>query len=382
MQREYEIQQDFLRKEDAFIRRHMGTQRTAEAKGRQKRLENLVRIERPYHDVRRPVIHAPKAERGGETVLEIRGLAAGFPESPPLFTDADLRIARGDRIGILGRNGAGKTTLLRILAGHTKPLAGTVEFGHKAVCGYFDQETGDLAQDGTPYTEIRRGHPQMTDQEIRDHLARFLFRGVDIDAVVSTLSGGERARLSLAKLVLTKPSWLAMDEPTNHLDLAARTALEEMLGDFQGAMVFISHDRAFLDGLCTRIVEVGDHKVTSIDGNYSAWRAAKLARAASEAQERSRKPPPAGPKPAERVPEHARSESSKKTASGKVRNPWLFEQLEKRIMALEEELKGLQEASATEEVYRDATVLRESQMRMAEIERDLAQANDEWANWQ
>jgi ATP-binding cassette subfamily F protein 3 len=367
--REYEIQQDFLRKEEAFIRRHMGTQRTAEAKGRQKKLENLARVERPYHDVRRPVIRAPVAERGGETVLQTQDLAGGYPGAKPVIAGVELRIARGDRIGIVGRNGTGKSTLLRILAGRLAPLKGALEMGHKAACGYFDQDTSDLREDGTPYTEIRRRLPQATDQEVRDHLARFLFRGTEIDAVVSTLSGGERARLSLAKLVLTRPSWLAMDEPTNHLDLGARTALEEMLGEFEGAMVFVSHDRAFLDGLCTRILEVADGRVTSFEGNYSDWRAANLAKAAAV-----EKPTP---KPVLKVPEAPR-----KTAPGKLRNPWLFEKLEKRIMTLEEELKGLQDATATEEVYRDAAKLREMQMRIAEIERDLLELNHEWENWQ
>ena len=371
-QRAWEEQQDFVRKEEAFIRKHMGSQRTAEAKGREKKLHNLVRLARPYHDVRRPVIRGPKAERGGELVVETRELSGGYEREKPLFTGAELRIARGDRVGIVGRNGAGKTTLLKILAGRMPPLAGTVERGHRAACGYFDQDTSELREDGTPYTEIRRSHPQMIDQEIRDHLAKFLFRGNDIDASVSTLSGGERARLCLARLVLTKPSWLAMDEPTNHLDLAARTSLEEMLGEFQGAMVFVSHDRAFLDGLCTRIFEVGDGRVRRFDGNYSAWRAkreATEAKAPAPAAKPAPKKPPAQPKPAP------------KSTPGKIRNPYLFEKLEKRIMALEEEMKTLQESTTTEEIYRNPQKLRDAQVRISEIERDLALANEEWASW-
>jgi ATP-binding cassette subfamily F protein 3 len=379
-QRVWEEQQDFIRKEEAFIRKHLGSQRTAEAKGRERKLQNIVRVEKPFHDVRRPAIRAPQAERGGELVVEARDLAVGYDRAKPVFIGAEVRIARGDRIGIVGGNGAGKTTLLKVLAGKLDPLSGSFVRGHRAACGYFDQDTSELRNDGTPYTEIRRSHPQMTDQEIRDHLAKFLFRGNDIDASVSSLSGGERARLCLSRLVLSKPSWLAMDEPTNHLDLAARTALEEMLGDFEGAMVFVSHDRAFLDGLCTRILEVGGGTVRRFDGNYSAWRAKK------RASESVRKPAPAPPPKKEKAKEPEKPKPPPKPAAksspGKVRNPYLFEKLEKKIMELEEEMKALAAATATEEVYRDPKKLRDTQMRMAEIERDLAHANEEWANWQ
>ena len=373
--RAFEQQQDFLRKEEAFIKKHMGSQRTAEAKGRQKKLEGVVRLPQPHHDVRRPVIRPPKAERGGETVLEARGLAGGYG-GRALFRGADVRVARGDRVGIVGRNGAGKTTLLKILAGALAPLEGEVEYGHKAAVGYYDQDTSELRDDSSPYGEIRRDHPQLSDQEIRDHLARFLFRGADVDASVASLSGGERARLCLARLVLTRPSWLAMDEPTNHLDLAARTALEEMLSGFEGAIVFVSHDRAFLDTLCTRILQVDDGRVGASEGNYSAWRERKAAAAASlsaaeEARKAARPPPKPAAPPAEK----------KKPSGGKVRNPWAFEKLEQRIIALEAEKSALEASTTTEDVYRNAQKLRDVQVRLAEIERDLAAAYAEWEAW-
>jgi ATP-binding cassette subfamily F protein 3 len=465
--RAWEIQQDMLRREDVFIKKHMGSQRTAEAKGRQKKLENIERLPQPYNDVRRPVIRAPKAERGGEMVLEAREISAGYADSALLarttddareladaqlaidartrldadqrsragnqassrkpdatrilFDHVDVRVARGERIGIVGKNGAGKTTLLKILAGRMAPLAGEIVFGHKASCGFYDQDTSELRQDGTPFTEIRRDHGDVTDLEIRSHLAKFLFRGNDVDAAVSSLSGGERARLCLARLVLTQPSWLAMDEPTNHLDLAARTALEEMLSEFQGALVFVSHDREFLDGLCNQILEVGDGDVRRYEGNYSSWRNAKSAEAAAredakEAAEDAAKAARARAAKSARSTETSspsnrassrsgdsslRADASstskratqgtssqgteqrdaKKSSSGKIRNPYLFEKLEQRIMSLEEELKTLQESCVTEAVYRVPEKLRDTQMRIAEIERDLAEANQQWENW-
>ena len=375
-QRAFDEQQDFLRKEEEFIRRHMGSQRTAEAKGRQKKLENIVRVQQPFNDVRRPVIHPPKALRGGELVLEARGLGAGFGERT-LFRDLDLRIGRGQRIGIVGANGTGKTTLLKILAGRMAPRAGLIERGHKSVCGYYDQEAADLPANSSPYQEIRREHPQKTDLEIRSHLARFLFRGQEIDKPVTALSGGERARVALAKLVLTEPSWLALDEPTNHLDLAARSALEEMLSEFDGALVAISHDRAFLDGLCTHVIEVGDGVVRQFTGNYSEYRAAKAAeregRAAAQA-EKPREMKPAALAVVEPV-------AKPKSAPGKIRNPYMFAKLEARIITLEEELASLRAKLVSPEVYRDGSKVRDLQLDVAEREAELERANEEWANW-
>ncbi len=379
--RAFENQQDFIRKEEGFIKIHMGSQRTAEAKGRQKKLANLVRLQKPFNDVRRPVIRPPKAERGGETVLEARDLVAGYG-GKKLLGPVDLKIARRERIGIVGRNGAGKTTLLKILSGRLPSMSGTIDLGYRAVCGYYDQDTSELRDDSTPYLEIRREHADLTDQQIRDHLARFLFRGDDVDAHVGSLSGGERARLCLARLTLTNPSWLAMDEPTNHLDLAARTALEEMLGDFDGALVFVSHDREFMDGLCNQVIEVGDGTLRRYEGNYSAWRAAKQAEAEARDQ---RKEAARVQAKAEAKASAARNapppEPKKAAAPGKIRNPYLFEKLEARIIALETELAELQTSTTTEEVYRNAAKLRDTQMRIAEVERDLAEANHEWENW-
>ncbi len=369
--REWEEQQDLIRKEEAFIRAHLGSQRTGEAKGRQRRLESLERLPRPYHDVRRPVIRMREVDRGGELVLETHDLSVGH-DGRAIVTGIDLRIARGYRLGIVGPNGSGKSTLLKVLAGRMQPLSGALERGHRASCGFFDQEMSDLDEAGTPYAEIRRAHPQMTDGEVRSHLAHFLFRGSDVDLSINTLSGGERARLSLAKLVLSAPSWLALDEPTNHLDLASRTALEEFLGEFPGVLVFVSHDRAFLDALATRIVEVRDGGARDFRGNYSEYHAA-LAQEPTRrsADELLRKNPPRPKSPA----------PSSGARVAKPRNPWKLQKLEDAIIALEEEKEALLEALGTEAVYRDPAAVRETQTRLAEIERDLERRNADWESF-
>jgi ATP-binding cassette subfamily F protein 3 len=380
--RAWQNQDDFIRKEQDFIRRHMGGQRTTEAKGRQKKLENVVRLVKPSHEVRRPNIPKPLVARGGELVLEARELAGGYGDKR-VFERLDLRVGRGQRIGIVGPNGAGKSTLLRILAGRAEPLAGELSFGHRAACGYYDQDTSGLDDSATPYLELSRRHPRKSDLELRSHLARFLFQGNEVDKSVSALSGGERARLSLALLLFEELTWLAMDEPTNHLDLAARTALEELLGAFDGALVCVSHDRAFLDGLCTELVLVEGGKARSFPGNYSAWREARAAAEAERtAAKNERKPAPAlaaGRSQAKVAQPPATA--SKPEASGKIRNPWAFEKLEQRIMELESEIARLHASMTTEEVYRDGARLRETQTTVAELERELADANERWENW-
>jgi len=378
--RAYEVQQDFLRKEEVFIKKHMGSQRTAEAKGRMKKLRNVERLERPFHDVRRPSIRPPEAARGGELVLTAEGLAAGYGDKV-LFEGVDLRVGRGQRLGVVGPNGAGKTTLLEILAGRRAPLAGRVIPGHGAVCAFHDQTTSGLRADRTPFLEIRLEHPGMDDGEVRGHLARFLFRGNDVDKPVSALSGGERARLALAKLVLSKPSWMALDEPTNHLDLASRTALEEMLGEFQGALVFVSHDREFLDGLCNHIVEVSGGRVREYRGNYTAWHEHKEAERQRAVGERAEAVAVEKKKAREKA-ERAEQKATKKGApKRKAKNPYKFEKLEKRIIALEAQLGELHSAVASEAVYRDPERLKETQISIAEVEHELAQANAEWESW-
>jgi ATP-binding cassette subfamily F protein 3 len=380
--RAWEQQQEFLRKEEEFIRRHMGSQRTAEAKGRQKKLENVVRLERPYNDVRRPAIPKLVAVRGGELVLQARELAGAYGRLE-IFRGANLRIGRGQRIGIVGPNGAGKSTLLKILAGRLDPSQGVLERGHKSLCGFYDQDTSDLDPLATPYETIRKQRAGHTDEEIRSHLARFLFRGEEVDKSNAALSGGERARLSLARLMLEPVSWLAMDEPTNHLDLGARAALEELLGRFDGAIVAVSHDRAFLDLLCTSIVEVDGGRVREFAGNYSQYRDKLRAEAEAKLvlESKAIRPKTARTEEPARQAQAERGEERKPAAGTRIRNPYQFAKLEERIIALEEELKQLQSSMTDAEVYMNPGRMREVQFRAAEVERELAEANDQWANW-
>ena len=373
--RAYQVQQEFIRKEESFIKKHMGSQRTAEAKGRQKKLSHVVRLKQPYHDVRRPVINMPETSRGGEMVLRVEGLTGGY-DGKALFESIDLRVGRGHRIGVVGPNGMGKTTLLKILAGRLEPIAGAIEYGHESKVGFFDQDAGELRDDGTPFSEMRRYYGEMNDLEIRSHLALFLFRGNEIDKPVPTLSGGERARLALAILMLTKPSWLALDEPTNHLDLAARTALEEFLGAFKGTLLCVSHDREFLDGLCTHIIEVENGTVREFEGNYSAYRKQRDAEAANETERR------AAANARKKATERKEAEAqAAKVPKKKKSNPYRLKKLEALIIKLETKREELHASMTKEETYANADKLRDAQVELAEVERDLEEANTEWESW-
>jgi len=217
-----------------------------------------------------------------------------------------------------------------------------------------------------------------------------LFRGKDVEKSVGTLSGGERARLALAKLLVSEPTWLAMDEPTNHIDLAGRTALEEMLSEFSGALVCVSHDRAFLDSLCDRIIEVSRGQVREFRGNYTEFRTTQLAEAEEagaakrENEKRSKKA-----QEVERVRKEKSNgnKSSKNTKSAKSskknqnKNPWKLKKVEARIIELEGELGKLRESLGSEEIYRDQALAREVQFKISEFERELEEANAEWEQW-
>jgi len=375
--RAWKIQSERIRKEESFIKKHMGSQRTAEAKGRLKKLGNIVRLEQPYHDVRTPRIQPPKTERGGELVFQARGLRGGYGENV-LFEGVDLRVGRGERVGIVGPNGAGKSTLLKIVTGQAAPLTGSVDRGHGAVCGFYDQDTSALRDDGTPSTEMRRVRPSWSELEVRSHLAKFLFRGAEVEKSVDALSGGERARLSLAKLIVSEPTWLAMDEPTNHIDLAGRTALEEMLSEFSGALVCVSHDRSFLDSLCDRIVEVSSGQVRQYRGNYTEYRNARLAEAEEAGAARRD-----SEKRAKKAAEEERTRAAKATNPKKkgAKNPWTLKKVEARIIELEGQLEPLRESLGSEEVYRDQDAARDVQFKIAELERELEEVNEEWEQW-
>ncbi|MBQ1635292.1 MAG: ABC-F family ATP-binding cassette domain-containing protein, partial [Bacteroidales bacterium] len=209
----------------------------------------------------RLTVKFPPAPRSGDVVYKATGLVAGYPQKI-VFSDADIEIKRGEKVALVGRNGEGKTTLMRIIAGELEPLGGESRLGYNVDLGYFAQNQEDkLDKTETVFSTLDRIAVGDIRTRLRDILAQFLFRGEDIDKRVGVLSGGERARLGMAKLMLQNHNLLALDEPTNHMDIKSKDILKQALKSFDGTLIVVSHDRDFLEGLVDKLYEFRDGKV-------------------------------------------------------------------------------------------------------------------------
>jgi ATP-binding cassette subfamily F protein 3 len=274
-QQEYQAQQEFIAKEEEFIRRNLAGQRTKEAQGRRKRLERLPKLERP-RDHKKLNLPVRPTLRSGDLVLATHELVVGYPDGDPLFSCPDLEIKRGHRIALLGPNGAGKTTFLKTILGQVEPKAGHIRFGAGVEIGYFAQTHASLNLEATVLDEILSVE-NLPVGEARNYLGRFLFSGDDVFKTISSLSGGERSRVALAKLTLTGANFFILDEPTNHLDIPSQENLENLLNLFGGTILLVSHDRYFIDALASHIwaLEPATKSVTVIKGGYSDYQASR-----------------------------------------------------------------------------------------------------------
>ncbi|HEX5134282.1 MAG TPA: ABC-F family ATP-binding cassette domain-containing protein [Thermoanaerobaculia bacterium] len=267
--RAFEKQQDFIEKEKEYIRRNIAGVNSRQAKGRRTKLARVERLERPVEDDTSVGFRFDAARIGGRTFLRAKHLDVGYAPGSPIVRGVDFELLRGERMALLGENGTGKTTLVKTLAGRLAPLAGTVTPGHDVSVGYYDQELSDLDPKRRVIDAVWDEHPDETEEAMRSYLARFAFRGDEVFASISGLSGGEKGRLTLAVVMRQRHNLLVLDEPTNHLDLDSREALEESLEEFPGSIVFVSHDRAFIDRLATRVLDLRAGRARLYDGNYT-----------------------------------------------------------------------------------------------------------------
>ena len=240
------------------------------AESREKQLAKIERLELPKEVNAEMDIRLEPNITSGNDVLTVKGLAKSFGDLT-LFTDTSFEIKRGDKVAIIGANGTGKTTLLKILNGITSPDAGSFKLGAKVYTGYYDQEHHVLDPDKTVFEEIQDTYPDMDNTKVRNVLAAFLFTGDDVFKLIKDLSGGEKGRVSLAKLMLSDANLLYLDEPTNHLDIISKEILEQAVSSYKGTVIYVSHDRYFINKTATRIMELKDKHFITFDGTYDYY---------------------------------------------------------------------------------------------------------------
>ncbi|WP_036944041.1 ABC-F family ATP-binding cassette domain-containing protein [Pseudobacteroides cellulosolvens] len=269
-QRHYENQQREIEKMEAFITQQKQWNRERNiiaAESRQKAIDRMEKIEKPKDLPGKINIRFRKSIISGNDVMFVEKLSKSYP-GKKLFSDISFKVKKNERVFLLGPNGCGKSTLVKILISKLQSDAGVVEFGHKVNIGYYDQELNDLDESKTILEELIDSNNDLTLTQIRTLLSSFLFTGEDVLKPISTLSGGEKSRVALAKLILSSSNFLILDEPTNHLDINSREVLEEALANYEGTILSISHDRYFINKLATRILDMDNCSLLDLEGNY------------------------------------------------------------------------------------------------------------------
>ena len=278
-EKRYELQQREIARLEAYIeqqRRWNRERNIIAAESREKAIARMEKVEKPKAAPRSIRFSLSSSGESGNEVAKIKNITMGFGNNI-LFRNVSFMVKKRDRLFITGHNGCGKSTFIKILLGQLEPLGGEIEFGYNVTVGYYDQENQNLDETNTVLDELWNTYPDLTQTEIRNTLAMFMFRGEDIEKSVSVLSGGERARLTLAKLILSRMNLLILDEPTNHLDIESREALENALKNFDGTIITVSHDRYFSRQLATRFIDLGDggREFNGTYDEYMAWREAR-----------------------------------------------------------------------------------------------------------
>ncbi|MBR4257226.1 MAG: ABC-F family ATP-binding cassette domain-containing protein, partial [Clostridia bacterium] len=271
--RHYENQQREIARLEAFIEQQKRWNRERNiiaAESRRKAIDRMEKVEAPEAEHRGVRIRFTEGSESGNDVLTVSALGMAYSDTP-LFSGVSFLIKRGDRAFIVGKNGSGKSTLMKILRGKIRQTAGSYEFGYNVSIGYYDQENQELNDENTVLDEVWDEYGKRTQTEIRSALALFLFKGDDVNKKVGVLSGGEKARLTMVKLILRSNNVLMLDEPTNHLDIKSREALEDALSDYKGTIIAVSHDRYFINKLCTRVLDISANPFADYHGTYADY---------------------------------------------------------------------------------------------------------------
>lgn len=371
----YEQQQAEIKKMEEFIERNIARASTTKrAQSRRKQLEKMERLAKPVGDESSAQFSFQINKRSGNDVLNVENVSFRYDADDDLiFSDVHFRITRGERVAIVGPNGVGKTTLLKLILGKWQSETGSIQHGTNVEIGYYDQELADLSSNKTVLAELWDAYPMMMEKDIRTVLGNFLFSGDDVLQPVHSLSGGEKARLALAKLMLQKANFLVLDEPTNHLDIDSKEVLEQALMNYPGTIIFVSHDRYFINRIADKILEMSQNGVTTYLGNYDYYLAKKqeeieLARLSQGEQLETNR--------SQRRKD--RYEQEKAIQREQRRKERQIKQLEEEIFTLEEEIAELEEAMTLPEVYEDHEKSLAYSKQVDELKQQVNQLMEEW----
>lgn len=369
----YEKQQEEIKREEEFIQKNIArASTTKQAQSRRKALEKMELVDPPKHKSK-VRIKFDSARPSGKEVLILKDLAVGYPDKT-MLKDISFQINKGDRVAIIGQNGIGKSTLLKTVMKQLPVKSGAIKYGASLDIGYYDQELQGLDYSKTVIDTIWDRHKDMNEKDIRSILASFLFTAKDIDKQVSQLSGGQRARLTLTVLSMEHNNFLLMDEPTNHLDLDAKEVLEKALADYDGTLLFVSHDRYFINKLANKIVVAKDGQAKIYEGNYTYYLNEK-AKEEAAAQETAAQEAPV----VKAVSESKFSyQEQKKRDSEKRKLERQVAQAEKDLEELEAKEQEIQEAMADPAIAADFSKLGPLQEELTAVQEKISQVSQAW----
>jgi len=376
-QRAYSEQQKMIDKQSEYVRRFKAGQRARQAKGRETRLERFLTSDHIIQDVRKGKamnLQLSTDQRAGDRLLRVDNLTKSF-DNKLIWGGVEFELKRGERVGIVGPNGSGKTTLLKTLTGNLDADAGEIRWGANITIGYYDQRLDDYDPDATVFEEVLGDVSGYGEQQLRDAMGAMLFSGDDIEKKMSLLSGGEKARVALTKLLLSKPNVLLLDEPTNHLDIDSVEALQRALAGFDGSILCVSHDRHFLDEVVKRLLVIQPPTFEDFDGNWSSWRKAQAKKAAI-AKENAK--PKQAPKVVVQQPQKQKSDQKKDNPYARPHGKMTISQLEAKIVDTETKLTELQESMTNPSVARDPAKAKKTRSDIEAAQSSLRQLEEEY----
>ena len=368
--KEYVSQQKDIKRLEEFVQKNIARASTSKmAKSRQKVLDKMEIIDNPRKDDKAANIEFRIKEQSGRDVLIINDLQVGYEEQ--VGQKYNFSVYKGDRLAIVGKNGIGKSTLIKTIAKKQKKLGGNIQYGSKVSLGYYDQKQAEFESSKTILNELWDEYPLMKEAEVRTVLGRFLFRGDDVLKIVRDLSGGEKARLQLAKLMLEKNNLLILDEPTNHLDITSKQVLEEALENYEGTILFVSHDRYFINKIANKVFDITEEGYNIYLGNYDYY----LEKREQEKIAKRLKEEKISEAVVKEVNDYVLSKEEKRRIRKLERTR---DELIVQIDELEGKIKIVNEELMKEEVYTDAVKTQEWNGKLKKLTSELEEKNNSW----